>query len=449
MNWAARFRLGQYVRGSLWVLPLLGGVSGAVLGSIDVIVDESLHLPPGLTYSASTASTVLASIVGAVAALTGFVVTVTVLVVQMATGTFSARYMRLWYRDRVLKALLALLIGTLSFSFALLRHVEANFVPNLGTSIAGVLLLAGLLLFVIFLDRFLHRLRPVAVASLVSGYIRRDFARNERALAAAPEVCWGVAEPGGQPALVVRSETRGAIQAVDVQGLIRWARGHGSLLVVRRSMGDFVPMGAKLLEIYGGDGIDAGDEEKLRDMVALGAERTIEQDPGFAVRIMVDIADKALSAAINDPTTAVQVLDHLSDVLRLIGTVDLSGARWNPEQPLSTGLVIPVRRWEDYLILATTEIREYGSGSIQVMRRMRAMLIELHDEVLPAHRSAVEEELARLDATVIRSFGDSIDLDRASVADAQGIGGHVTPGRSHLVPPAPEPGRPEASDASP
>ena len=131
---------------------------------------------------------------------------------------------------------------------------------------------------------------------------------------------------------MVRSATRGAIQAVDVRGLIRWAREHGSLLVVRRSMGDFVPTGAKLLEIYGGDGIDARDEVQLRDMVALGAERTIEQDPGFAVRIMVDIADKALSAAINDPTTAVQVLDHLSDVLRLIGTTDMSGARWNPER---------------------------------------------------------------------------------------------------------------------
>ena len=165
---------------------------------------------------------------------------------------------------------------------------------------------------------------------------------------------------------------------------------------------------------------------------------------------MVDIADKALSAAINDPTTAVQVLDHLSDVLRLIGTIDLSGARWNPERPASTGIVIPVRRWEDYLVLATTEIREYGSSSIQVMRRMRAMLLELHDEVLPSHRPAVEEELARLDATVARAFGDSIDLDRASVADAQGIGGRVTPGQ--LAPGAVSSRaavRPEASDASP
>ncbi len=449
MNWAARFRIGQYVRGSLWVLPLLGGITGVVLGSVDVIIDESLHLPTNLTYSATTASTVLASIVGATAALTGFVVTVTVLVVQMATGTFSARYMRLWYRDRVLKALLALLIGTLAFSFALLRHVEANFVPNLGTSIAGVLLFAGLLLFVIFLDRFLHRLRPVAVASLVSGYLRRDFARNESALAAAPDVFWGVAEPRGEPALVVRSETRGAIQAVDVRGLVGWARKHQSLLVVRRSMGDFVPTAATLLEIYGGDGIDARDEVQLRDMIALGAERTIEQDPGFAIRIMVDIADKALSAAINDPTTAVQVLDHLSDVLRLIGTTDLSAARWNPERPASAGVVIPVRRWEDYLVLATTEIREFGSRSIQVMRRMRAMLLELHEEVLPPHRPAVEEELARLDATVARAFENSIDIDRASVADAQGIGGRVTPGLSHVVASAPPPGRPAAPDASP
>ena len=102
-------------------------------------------------------------------------------------------------------------------------------------------------------------------------------------------------------------------------------------------MGDFVPAGAKLLEIYGGPARMPTRREQLRDMVALGAERTIEQDPAFAIRIMVDIADKALSAAINDPTTAVQVLDHLSDVLRLIGTVDLSRRAWNPERAVRPG----------------------------------------------------------------------------------------------------------------
>jgi len=158
-------------------------------------------------------------------------------------------------------------------------------------------------------------------------------------------------------------------------------------------------------------------------MIALGDERTIEQDPAFAIRIIVDIADKALSAAINDPTTAVQALNHLSEVLRLIGTTESSRRRWRAGDARHTGVVIPARRWEDYLTLGVTEIREYGCEAIQVMRRLRAMLEELRDEVLTEHRPAVEEELARLDMTVRRAFADSVDSDRANTADRPGIGG--------------------------
>ncbi len=428
MTWARRFRLRQYVLGSLWIMPLLGGLLGVVLGVIDVAVDRSIHLPAGLTYSPSTASTLLAAIVGAMAALAGFVVTVTTLVVQMATGTFSARYMRLWYRDRMLKALLALLIGTLAFSFALLRRVEGDFVPNLGVSIAGVLVIAGLLLFVVFLDRYLHRLRPVAVVVLVAEYVWRDFRRHEEELVAVPDIYLGsVEDTGERPALAVHGSGPGVIQAFDIGGLVRWARQHDRLVVLRHMIGDFVPAGAKLIDVYGGGSAGALDERRLRGMVVLGDERTVEQDPAFAIRIMVDIADRALSAAVNDPTTAVQVMNHLSDVLRLIGTFDLAESQWQGERAGRTGLVVPFRSWEDYLSLGTTEIRDYGARTIQVMRRLRAMLEELHEEVRPEYRAAVEEELARLDATVARNYGDSVDLDRASTADPQGIGGRTDP----------------------
>jgi uncharacterized membrane protein len=431
MNWGTSFRLREFARGSLWVLPLAGGLLGVLLGSGLIGVDENLHLPPYWTYTTSTASTVLSAIVGAMAALTGFVVTVTVLVVQMATGTFSARYMRLWYRDRLLKLLLALLVGTLAYSFTLLRRVGTDFVPNLGVTIAGFLVVSSLLLFVIFLDRSLHRLRPVAVAVLVAHYLHRDFARYTAALAAAPDVFTGAFDPtGAAPALIIRSTHPGAIQAMNVQGLARWARQHECLVVICHPVGDFVPAGAKLIEAYGPIEVAGHQEKRLRQMIVLGTERTIEQDPGFAIRIIVDIAEKALSSAINDPTTAVQALDHLSDVLRQVGSTDLSGSQWRPQTATRIGLVIPTRSWEDYLTLAVTEIREYGCTAIQVMRRMRAMLEELHDEVRPEHRPAVEEEVARLDATVARSFGDSVDLDRAKTADPQGIGG-----RSHA--PAP------------
>jgi len=391
------------------------------------VLADQVHVPSYWTYSSSTAATVLSAIVGAMAALTGFVVTVTVLVVQMATGTFSARYMRLWYRDGVLKVLLALLVGTLAYSFALLRRIENNLVPNLGVSIAGFLVLCSLLLFVIFLGRFLHRLRPVAVAVLVAGYVHRDFERYTAALATAPDVFSGPFEPAGeQPALVIRSARPGAIQALDARGLVGWAREHKCLVVICHQVGDFVAAGARLIEIYGSES-GTRAERRLRKMIVLGDERTIEQDPAFAIRIMVDIAARALSAAINDPTTAVQVLNHLSDVLRLIGTTDFSRSRWRADDTVHTGLVISARSWEDYLTLGVTEIREYGSTAIQVMRRMRAMLEELRDEVSPEHRPAVEEELARLDVTVKRTFANSVDLDRANTADPQGIGGRAEP----------------------
>jgi uncharacterized membrane protein len=424
MNWGWRFRVRQYVTGSLWVWPLVGAVLGVILGSVDVYVDRHVVLPAEFTYSSSTASTLLSAIVGGAAALTGFVVTVSVLVVQMATGTFSARYMRLWYRDRWLKALLALLVAMLTFSFTLLRHVEAKFVPDLGISIAGLLMVIGLMVFVIFLDRVLHRLRPVAVAALVAEYLDRDFDRLIKALAA-PDIFWGrPGETGGPtPLLVVCCVRRGAVQAIDGVGLRAWALRHDRLVVVRHAIGDFVPANATLIEVFGAGPVDPRDAERLRSMVVLGAERTIEQDPAFALRIMVDIADKALSAAINDPTTAVQVLNYLGEALRMIGTADVAASRFSGPVEGRRGLVIPVRGWEDYLALATTEIREYGASSIQVMRRLRAMLEELEQEVPEERRGAVRGELARLQRTVDHSFRDSADLDRAHVPDTQGIGG--------------------------
>lgn len=427
MSWHTAFRLRQFTLGSLWVLPLVGGLVGVVLGSGLLLTDQSVHLPSYWTYSASTASTVLSAIVGAMAALTGFVITVTVLVVQIATGMFSARYMRLWYRDGVLKGLLALLVGTLAFSFALLRRVENNLVPSLGVSIAGFLVLSSLVLFLIFFDRFLHRLRPVAVAMLVASYAHRDFQRYAAAFAAVPDVFYGVLEPAGrEPTLIIRSAKPGAIQALDVRGLGGWAREHECLVVICHKIGDFVPAGARLIEIYGAT-VSARAERRLRKTIILGDERTVQQDPAFAIRIMVDIADKALSPAVNDPTTAVQALNYLSDVLRRIGMNDFSQSRWPTDDPEHAGVVIPARTWEEYLTLGLTEIREYGSTSIQVMRRMRAMLEELRDGVRPEHRPAVEEELARLDRTVARTFANSVDLDRANTADPQGIGGRTEP----------------------
>lgn len=432
MTWSTSFRLRQQLKGSLWVVPLLAGILGALLGDAGQRLDDVIDVPSYWQYSASTATSVLSVIVSSMVALTGFALTVSVLGVQMATGTFSARYMRILYRDPMFKALLATLIGTTTFSFALLRRTEGEHVPDIAITVAGGLVLIALVLFVLFLDRFLHRLRPVAVAAFVARAGRTAFEQQVAAAAATerPDVLPSGFSPAEELVRVVRTEAAGAIQAIDGRGLVRYARETGCRLVLRHGVGDFVPEGAALVEVYGADP-GAGVDKRVRGMIALGIERTVEQDPAFAMRIMVDIATKALSPAVNDPTTAVQVLDHLGDTLRLVGSTPLPVP--DAERVAEHAeVLVPVRTWAEFLSLGVTEIREYGQSSIQVMRRLRAVLEELRESVLPERRAAVDGELARLDATVTRSFGGTVDLDLAGAADRQGIGGHPYVGVSPL-----------------
>jgi uncharacterized membrane protein len=417
VSWARRFRIKQYLRGSLWFLPLVGGVAGSLLAVVVGNLETAIQLPELLTYSASTASGLLTAIVSAMIAFTGFVVTISVLVIQMATGTLSPRYMRLWYRDRLQKAVLAVLVGTLSFSLATLRHSGTGVTPSLGVLISGIAVVASIVLFLLFLDRFIHRLRPVAVAQLVMRQGMRHFS--------SPMVSAGAEsaedEPVGvEPVAVARSARTGSIQAIDRRGMVAWATSNACVVVLRRAPGDFVSKGARIAEVYADSPPPGAD--RLDDMFALGVERTIEQDPAFAIRVVVDVATRALSPAVNDPTTAVQVLDHLQVLLHEIGSRPLSRRAVLRDDGGRVRVVIPTFDWTDFLTLAVTEIRQYGATSIQVLRRLRAMLEDLRDSVLPEHRPPIDEEIGRLDATVHRAFGGTEDLEAAGTADRQGIG---------------------------
>jgi uncharacterized membrane protein len=206
--------------------------------------------------------------------------------------------------------------------------------------------------------------------------------------------------------------------------------GNDCVVVLLHATGDFVSTGARTIEVYARSSQPGPADRELAGMVALGTERTIEQDPAFALRIMVDVAIRALSPAVNDPTTAVQVLNHLEDLLGSIGRTPGLDGRWELRDADGTlRLVAPGPRWEDLLALATTEIRHFGATAIQVLRRLRAMLETLCETVLPEHVPPVEDELARLDATVTEHWGASVDLARAGQRDKQGIGG---PGRAGI-----------------
>jgi len=420
MTWATRFRWRESVRHSLWLVPLLGALAGALLAWGADRAGGRLDMPSELTFTPSTASSVLSAILGAMIGLVGFVVTVTVLLVQTSTSQFSARYMRLVYRDRLLKAVLAVLVGTFAYSFVLLRRVGETEAPDFGLVLVGGLVLLGVVLFLLFFSRLLQRLRPVAVAASVSKLgidAFDDLSHPTATTLTARDLPLANAHR-------VQGTRTGTIQAVSLHGLVRWAEAHSCTLVFHHGVGDFVHPNGPLLDICGpSPPPDAA--RSLEGMVALGLERTIEQDPAFAIRVMVDVANRALSAAINDPTTAVQVLDYLEDMLLVIGQTYGSGRGLFCGSDGTPRVVLPSRGWEDYLALGVTEIRQYGGSSVQVVRRLRALLLRLKEHVLPEHRAAVDEELARLDATVKERFGDVVDLDRALAPDRQGLAGPV------------------------
>ena len=415
MSWAAGFRARQYVRQSLWVVPLLGGVIGAVLSSIDLWLEGRITVPSGWSYSADTANSVLSAAAAAMIGLIGFVVTIGVLVVQMATGTLSPRFMRLWYRDRLQKFVLAAFTATFTFAFALLRQVESDSVPDLGISLVGLAVGIDLILLLLYFDRFVHALRPVAVAAAM--------AQAGLAIEAAEDGLITAADHGdglGTPDALVPAPRSGAIQELDITGIVRFAADRGQVCVVPHTIGDFVTVGTVLMEVHGA--VSEADVRRLSGMVSLGRERTIDQDPAFALRILVDIAIRALSPAVNDPTTATQVLNHICALLLGIGSSDRAFRGTAVDSNGQVRLVVRTRGWADYLDLGVTEIRQYGATSSQVCRRLRAMLEDLRAGVLPARRAAVQDHLDALDRATDAAFADPFERGLARMSDRQGLG---------------------------
>jgi len=192
-----------------------------------------------------------------------------------------------------------------------------------------------------------------------------------------------------------------------------------------------LPKGGPLFRVA--DGRPDLDEEILQRAVTLADERTIDQDPLYALRLLVDIATRALSPAVNDPSTAVQALDRIEALLRLLATRRLdcgvirdAGGR--------VRLIVPLPSWEDFLSVALTEIRQYGGTSTQVVRRLRAVLDDLRDATPAIRRPAIERQLALLNRTVATCFPDAAEGEMALMADRQGIGESLSSGETGKLP---------------
>jgi uncharacterized membrane protein len=349
--------------------------------------------------------------------------------VQLASAQLTPRIILLVYRSRLRKLCVSLFVFTFTFSVGALVRIEGT-VPFLTSYVAAYGFLLNLALFLYFLDSMGKTLRPgsalqavglegrAVVQSVYPSKLKREGASTSSPVDTVKR----------DPRRLLSSDVDGVVLAFDRKGLISLAERSNCVIELVPEVGDFVAAGDPLFRIF--DGGEDLSGESLRKSVAFGQERTLEQDPMYALRIIVDIASKALSPAINDPTTAVLAIDQLHHLLRDIGSRSLAEGR-ETDRNGQLRLMYRTPNWEDFVLMAVTELRQYGDDSIQVMRRLRAMLENLVD-TLPERRGPILRlELRLLETASKRTFLDLYDQALAETGDLQGMGGGDSKRQNH------------------
>jgi uncharacterized membrane protein len=405
-----------------WGIPLVYAFVTAVVGMTFPRVEH--HFLPDLvsTVSAPAAMAICSSIASGMISLTGIVFSLAFVMVQFSAMAYSPRLVLWVARDPVVSHALGMFSATFLYALTVLAWVDRSTsgkVPLISGILVFALLLASMGMFVALIERVgLLQVNRMLIFTGNQGRkaIRELYSSSETAAATGVK-----AEYRGLP--VTQTLTHAgrprAIQAIRVAELVKLARESGAVIEMTAAVGDTVLEKTPLLRVYGAR--HALDERALKDAIDMGDERTFEQDPKYALRLVVDIAIKALSPAVNDPTTAVQALDQIEDLLIRLGQRRLEIGACRDEQG-AVRLVVPFPKWDDYLRLSLDEIRFCGANSVQVMRRMQAMIQNL-TAVLPAERHlALRYWEQRLRGSITRSFADAEEQRDASVADRQGLG---------------------------
>jgi uncharacterized membrane protein len=393
------------------------------------LIEKELGLES--TLNPGTAQTVLGTMAASMFTFIVFVSSALLVAVQLASTQLTPRIIAIVFRDPVTKAAFVVFVFTFTFALAALVRIASS-VPPLTTRVAAYSCLASLGFFLFLIDHVGKALRPSGALWAVASYGRLVIETvYPRRLDQHPDAQVVVTPaPDDGPSSTVLCRTDGVVLAFDVAGLVLLAQRADCVIELLPQVGDFVAMGDPLLRVYqGGQNLSA---DLLQQSVAVGQERTLEQDPTFAFRIIVDIACKGLSPAINDPTTAVLALDQIHHLLRDVGLRRLDDERVR-DRTGRLRLLYRTPDWEDFVKLAVTEIRHFGGASIQVARRLRAMLENLI-QTLPEERTTLlRQELELLHRSSQHFFREPEDRALAEVSDYKGVGGrHGRETRSRL-----------------
>jgi uncharacterized membrane protein len=409
-----KFRALHWLRTSMWFWPLVCVGVGMALSVLSVALDRAFDgslVPRAITGGPDTALEILGTVAGSMVSLAALVLTVVLVVIQLAMGQFSPRIVAAILQDKPSQFAIGTFVGTFAHAMLALSQVSteegAEFVPGVAIVVAFVLVIISIMVLVLYVNHIGRKLRAASLIEAVSEQIRAKL-----------DELYPEPLTDGREAGVLSAPRSGVLIHIDREHLVDVAREADVRIEVLSAFGDFVPAGAPLVRIHGEPSSDISSEVLRR--ISLDTERSLDQDLAYGARLLVDICVRSLAEPF-DPTTAVQAIDRLHDFLRHLVHRKFPGGE-HRDQAGTVRLVTKTLSWDDYVRLSFEEICHKADQSVQVTRRLRACFEDLLRLAPEERRAAIEHQQRLLDAVIGENPASSHDPVTWRQSDPQGIG---------------------------
>ena len=416
------------VRESLWLVPAVCTLAAVSLAIVLVRIDRTVRFDqrddlPWWLFGGGPEGirAVLSSIAGTTITVTGVVFSITIVALQLASSQFSPLVLRRFRADRGNQLVLGVFIGTFTYALLVLRSVLSpeqdsdGFVPVLAATAAIGLALVSVGLLIFFIH---HAARSVQASTIIDralddtlGLIRHLYPEDIGLPAkqpSTPEV------PAGAAANVTATEG-GYFQAVDEDTLFELSEDQTLTVCVERAPGEYVLPGSILVSVWPEASLDQKLATEIRSAFVFGTERTLQSDIELGIRQIADIGIKALSPGINDPTTAIQCIDHLSHALAQLG-------RRSWPHPVRIGKAGKVRVWTNgpsfarLVEVAFAQLRQYGARDATVSTHLVTSLGRIAALVPTERRESLECQAMLVVQNARAELAVQGDIDRVKEA---------------------------------
>lgn len=413
----------ETVRDGLWFTPTVLALAAAALAVVMVRIDIAYATPERIRElwwlfggSPDGARGVLTAIAGSLITVTGVVFSITIVALQLASSQFTPRLLRNFMSDRGNQLVLGVFIGTFTYTLLILRTVRSPigeetpvFLPAASVTMAVALALVSMGFLIFYIDHIASWIEASSIVDRVAGetleIIRKVLPLTEEDVQHAAERELPDAEPG-----YVLAHRSGYVQLLNTDRIYEIADGDGITIRIEAPVGHFVLEAGALASIWPKRAMTDELASVVREAFVIGHRRTLTQDVELGVVQLSDIAVKALSPGINDPTTAVMCLERLGEVVSEIGRRHPRHVLRDDRGALNT--ILPRFEFERVVDVAFSQIRRYGATDPVVTSHLLQVIRKVGHRVGGAEREVLRQLVDSIEVQAEQSIDHPEDLER-------------------------------------